>query len=137
MYGLISRTRSSTRYSLHKLATRYINSLLATRYINSLLATRYSLHKTRYLHIFCFPSNLVSVSCLFRNFSASESNFSQLLQVLKGPYFPFCRKDFNKCLRHSLPKLKMQGQNAYVRPFHFDGQCCSSVTQQVSPGPHI
>ncbi len=64
---------------------------LATRYINSLLATSTSLLATTCTSSVSHPIWL-AFHALFRHFSASESNFPQLLQVLKGPYSPFAER---------------------------------------------
>jgi len=66
---------------------------------------------------FCLPPNLVSVSCPFWKTFCIDLQLFTTSSIIKGTLFPFCTKDFDKCLRHFLPKLKIRGQNAYVRPY--------------------
>jgi hypothetical protein len=75
---------------------------------------------------FCLPRNLVSVSSPFWKTFCIDLQLFTTSSSIKGTLFPLCRKDFNKCLRHFLPKLKMQAQNAYVRPY-FENEIVNSL----------
>jgi hypothetical protein len=84
-------------------------------------------------HLYDVP--LVSLLTRFWKTLCIDLQLFTTSSSMKGTLFPLCRRHFNKCLRHFVPKWKIKVQNAYVRPHLNTAKCQNAILQVLQEVP--